>query len=73
VTSRSFVIEIRGCKVRVVTGPLPASAGGGYNIVSIFPISGVNVPLSQIQTWAAQINSGVKTLEQVRAEVKALF
>ena len=36
-------------------------------------ISGVNVPLSQIQTWAAQINSGVKTLEQVRAEVKALF
>ncbi len=70
-TRRDFVINIRGCRVQVWTGGIPG--GTGYRINSIYPLSGVNVPLSQIQLWANEINSGVKTLEQVRAEVKALF
>jgi hypothetical protein len=68
---RVFVITIRNINVRVVTGALPG--GTGTRIVSLFPISGVSLSRSQIQIWANEITSGVKTLEQVRAEVKALF
>jgi hypothetical protein len=70
-SDRVFDITIRNIKVRVVTGALPG--GTGSRIVSLFPISGVSLSRSQIQIWANEITSGVKTLEQVRAQVKALF
>ena len=71
VAKRDFEITIRGCKVKVWTGGI--SGGAGYRINSIYPISGKSVTLGQIQIWATEVNSGLKTLEQVRAEIKALF
>ena len=66
-----FNIKIRGQNVRVVTGGAPG--GTGHQVVSIFPTNGAGVTRAQIETWANEVTSGVKTLEQVRSELRALL
>ena len=70
--NNEIMLTLRGDKMVAWVGSAP---GGGMRLNSIYPLAmtGRNLTAAQIHAYAAEINAGTRTLDQIRAEISILL